>query len=132
MPSTSRSRWADWSKENRDKVLLANRKWAKENSDYVRWRKLRERAKRSGLEFNLTLEDLIPPKVCPVLGIPLFYGAGKLSDNSPSVDRVDPAKGYTKENVQIISYRANSIKRNATACELRKIADYIDAHLKVN
>jgi hypothetical protein len=50
----------------------------------------------------------------------------KARDNSPSADRVDPKKGYTKDNVCIICWRCNKHKQAASAEELRMIADYID------
>lgn len=73
-------------------------------------------AKRRGLEFNLTLDDIVIPDVCPVLGIPM---------DSPSIDRFDNNKGYTKDNVRIISLRANRLKNNATVEELEKIIKYM-------
>ena len=42
--------------------------------------------------------------------------------NSPSIDRIDPSKGYTKDNVWVISRRANTIKSNATVDEVEKVA----------
>jgi hypothetical protein len=92
----------------------------------------RNRARRLGVPFDLTEADIIVPAICPVLGIPLFWGVGKQASrahNSPSLDRLDPSKGYTRENVRIISNRANHLKNNGTAAELRAIADYIDREL---
>lgn len=71
------------------------------------------------------------PDVCPVFGIPLNYnGSGKQGwsrdDSSPSVDRIDSTKGYTKDNIQIISWRANRIKNDSTPEELRRLADYME------
>jgi hypothetical protein len=88
--------------------------------------KARLRAKQKGLEFNLTLADLVIPTHCPVLGIPLIYGVGKggslwVSPNSPSLDRKDNSKGYTRDNIHIISNRANILKSNATVPELEAI-----------
>ena len=48
--------------------------------------------------------------ICPVLGIPLKVNVGgnRMSDNSPTLDKFIPSKGYAKGNVQIINWRANS------------------------
>jgi hypothetical protein len=47
-------------------------------------------------------------------------------DSSPSLDRIDNSKGYVKGNVAVISFRANTLKNNATADELRAIANFMD------
>lgn len=75
------------------------------------------RAKKKGLEFNLSLDDLIIPTHCPVLGIKLENKLGMKQDSSPSIDRFDSSKGYTKDNINIISCRANLIKVHGTAEE---------------
>ena len=41
----------------------------------------------------------------------------------PSLDRFDPAKGYVKENVYLVCWRCNKLKRNADPRELRRLAD---------
>jgi hypothetical protein len=77
-----------------------------------------------GLPFNITLSDVEIPKVCPIFGTPLVIG--KRSDNTPSLDRIEPAKGYVKGNVWVISLRANRIKNDATVHELRQIANALE------
>ena len=69
--------------------------------------------------------DVIIPDICPMLGIKLFTGNGVLGDNSPTLDRIDSTLGYTKDNIQVISYRANRIKNDATVEELEKIVEYM-------
>lgn len=83
------------------------------------------RARKRGLEFTLKFEDLHAPEYCPVLGIKLQHSVGGHSDGSPSLDRVDNTKGYTPENVRIISRRANCLKNDATLEELEAIVRYI-------
>lgn len=83
------------------------------------------RAKKVGLPFNLTVEDIVIPERCPMLGLELEWASGKRTDSSPSLDRRTPALGYIKGNVQVISWRANRIKNDATPEELMKIAKYM-------
>jgi len=83
-------------------------------------------------EDRLTLlETLEVPDECPMLGIPLNYEGGYgggwqgRTDNSPSIDQIVPSKGYTLDNIQVISWRANRIKNDATPEELVKISQFM-------
>lgn len=82
------------------------------------------RAKKFNLEFDLTTEDIIIPHHCPLLEIPLYVatGRGSVKSNSASIDRIDPSKGYVKGNVWIISFKANTMKSNATLEEFLLMA----------
>ena len=84
----------------------------------------KQRAKNSGMEHNLTIDDIIIPDYCPVLGIKLETGDRKNHYNAPSIDRVDNTKGYIKENIMIISARANMLKKDATLNELIMIGKF--------
>ena len=88
------------------------------------------RAKKYGLPFNLSKKDFVIPKVCPLLGIPIGPVSGKRSDNSPSLDKIYPEKGYTVGNVWVISDKANRMKQNMTVEMLRHFADTIEQHLE--
>ncbi len=84
----------------------------------------RYRAKKHGIPFDLTIEDIIIPERCPVLGIPLDRGGVGTKGgrpNSPSLDRMRPAGGYVKANVRVISNRANTLKCDATIAELEAV-----------
>ena len=82
------------------------------------------RAKRAGRENTLTLTDIVIPDVCPVLGIPLHREERGTWMNAPSVDRIDSSRGYTPDNIIIVSRRANILKRDATPDEMRKLAEF--------
>jgi len=85
------------------------------------------RAKKRGVPFDLTVEDIVIPSHCPCLNIPLKKGIGERTDNSPSIDCIIPELGYVKTNVQVISWRANHLKSDGTREELRKVADFYNS-----
>jgi hypothetical protein len=70
-------------------------------------------AKAQAIPFNITADDLPVPTHCPVLHIPLVVTQDKRTDNTPSVDRIIPSKGYVRGNVRVISWRANRQKNDA-------------------
>ena len=84
----------------------------------------KQRAKVAGLKHTLTIDDIIIPDYCPVLGIKLETGDRKRKGNAPSIDRIDNSKGYTKENIMVISNKANMIKNDATIDELIMIGNF--------
>ena len=82
----------------------------------------KHRAKIKKLKFNITQNDVVFPKVCSVLGIKIDYKGKRNAYNIPSLDRINPKKGYVKGNVRVISNRANFLKNNANSAELLKVA----------
>ena len=101
-------------------------KFKSENLAKVMLKAARIRAARLGLPFEITPADIVIPKMCPVLGVELKCGVGRLGQYSPSLDRLDPSLGYIRTNVTVISFRANSIKQDASSDELRAVADWMD------
>lgn len=107
------------------------RGWADRNRVKAWLNGIRKRAKARGLDFDLVAEELIVPKKCPVLGITLAFGKSH-APNLPSLDRFDNSKGYTKDNVRVISYRANKLKNDATVEEFEAVLNYMKHDLKGN
>lgn len=91
----------------------------------VLYNNAKQRAKKYSLPFNITVEDIVVPENCPILGIPLIIQTGCASDNSPSLDKIIPELGYVKGNIQVISHKANSIKNNASVQDLEKVYLYM-------
>jgi hypothetical protein len=83
------------------------------------WAMAKIRAKRKGLPFDLQMTDIVIPERCPMLGIVLVQGNGRLHDASPTLDRQVADKGYVKGNVRVISYKANRAKNNLTLEEMK-------------
>ena len=118
--STKRNR--TFAKNNPDKVMK-QRKKDNGNAPKRIFTRIKSRAKMNNIEFNLELCDIIVPILCPVLLIEIKseQGGGTNQSGSPSVDRIDPSKGYTKGNVRVISNRANLLKSNAKVWELKAV-----------
>lgn len=87
------------------------------------WLSAKHHAEKANREFTITVEDIVIPERCPYLDIPLIKKElGPRADGQASIDRKDSNKGYTKDNIQIISWLANRMKSNATEEQLLKFA----------
>jgi len=124
-----------------ERILRANKKWRESNKlkiqQYGKMRRrtypnlyllktAKERAKKLGVTFDLQSSDITIPEKCPYLGIPLKMSEGRMSDHSPTLDRIDNNLGYIPKNVIIVSWRANRLKGDSTPKELRKIAAAVE------
>lgn len=121
-------------------------KTGKTNADYARtyrfkspaaylYRIAKHRAKKKGIEFSIEVGDIVLPTHCPILGIELTMhsdGTTGGKNNSYSLDRIDTTQGYVKGNVHVISFLANSMKRNATPRELLCFASWIKENTSEN
>jgi len=79
---------------------------------------VKSRCKRFGIEFDLDVKYLLQifeaqNGKCAIFGDELTFisGAGMVMTN-PSVDRINPLGGYTKDNVQLVCLQANIMKCN--------------------
>ena len=119
----------DYYQSHKDKIRERARKRREENPLSRRTSQLavaKCRAEKKGIAFDITMDDLVWPEVCPVFKTLLNYNATKPDPSSPSIDRIDPAKGYIKGNVWIISKRANLIKNDATVPELKSLVKALE------
>ena len=103
----------------------SSKEWNANNKDSLILKRLKERSIQKGLDFDLTAADINVPLKCPVFGFDLQRNHKVPLFNSPSVDRIDPTKGYTKDNIQIISQLANAMKQNASPEQLLQFAKWV-------
>ncbi len=94
--------------------------------EYKTWKNAKSRAKLRGIPFNIEVEDIVVPDVCPLLDIPISKKGGKLTNNSPSLDCFNPNLGYVKGNVWVVSQKANTIKRNLTLQEWKSFVNRLE------
>jgi hypothetical protein len=121
-----------YSKINKERLNRQTREWHKRNHKRSLVVTARARAKKQNIPFDLVPEDIVVPEICPVLGIPLIRQKGKRNNNTPSLDRIIPEKGYVKDNVRIISWRANRLKCDASFEELEKLYLYMKKELDIS
>jgi hypothetical protein len=113
-------------RNNKESILRENKDYrrTKEGSINYLYKSAKNRSKKYNILFNIELDDIVIPNVCPVLGIQLIQGDGVSFDGSPTLDRIIPELGYTKGNIIVVSMKANRIKNNATLEELKKVYEY--------
>ena len=95
--------------------------WVSNNMELHLVNSSRNGSKQRGLEHTITVDDVVIPTHCPLLGVELVYG-------NTSLDRIDNTKGYVPGNVEVLSSQANYMKRNATINELKTFATNILCH----
>lgn len=135
----SRERCSLWKKNalanksgHKEKLAIQSRAALLRNTAGIMLSRAKRRAQLNGMDFNLVKEDIVIPEICPILEIPIFVGTKGNYANSPSIDRVNSDRGYTKNNIRVISMLANTMKSNASPELLRKfssnILTYIDGY----
>lgn len=98
---------------------------------------VRSKARKRELRKALSVEyykSLIVTH-CPLLGIELTYEKYEgvnTPQNYATLDKIDPTKGYVPGNVQILSYRANTLKNSATVEEMELMLTNWKAMLQRN
>ena len=106
--------------EYKEKLLEQKRAEVRKHKVKYMLNRVKRKSLKLGYDFNLDLEDIVIPDICPILEVPLEMGNKDNYEYSPSIDRIDNSKGYVKGNIRIISKKANSMKNCATYEELEK------------
>lgn len=96
-------------------------KWYNRNPPAKLWHAAKERAAEKSIEFSISVADIVIPKACPLLDIPLYVGKGRVGPNSPTVDRIVNECGYVPGNVWVISNAANTCKGQLKAEQILHI-----------
>lgn len=119
-----------WKQPRDERTRAVERNWLDKHPLRAIIKHARCRAKDRGIAFTITEKDFpieTIPSHCPVLGIK--FGNNRHPDERDSwmsLDRVDNDKGYTKDNVIIVSYLANRMKNNGTIIQMKMIVDFYE------
>lgn len=128
-----------WMKKNRAKQTQKMREYRKARPEYFAQYRLerkpkdiflraRSRASARNIPFNLTPEDIVVEKYCPMIGcgVELVYGKGVQVKASASLDRIVPSLGYVKGNVIIICASCNRRKYDHTPETARNLVAFFE------
>lgn len=88
----------------------------------VLWTNAYSRAIKNNIAFTITIDDIVVPDVCPVLGVPFERGHSKWTY---SLDKVRPSEGYVPGNVAVISNEANRLKSYMTDETIENMLRYV-------
>ena len=94
------------------------------------------RATKATLDFELTPE-WVQAKLdvgrCEVTGLPFSWNSGnKTNPWGPSIDKVDPSKGYTIGNSRLVVWIYNTAKNSFTDADVSLLANAIVQSERVN
>tara|TARA_S200002703_G_C3709098_1_gene217781 strand:+ start:292 stop:618 length:327 start_codon:yes stop_codon:yes gene_type:complete len=92
------------------------------------WDLARQRAAKKGMEFTIAIEDVekVDTDICPLLDIPIKRYPTvpnrkyTVNPDAKSLDRIDSSKGYTPDNIRVISWAANRMLGNFNLFDLAK------------
>jgi hypothetical protein len=110
----------DYRLNNLNRINKYAKKYRRDNIEKSLFYAAKNRAKENNLDFNIELSDISIPEKCPVLGIEISVSTDD-KKSSPSLDKINPSLGYVKNNIRVISWRANWIKNNMTPEEVEKL-----------
>lgn len=109
----------------KDMILLIDKIDRQENPAKYLYKNAKSRAKKQGIPFDIQIQDINVPDVCPILGIELKVNEKTVNKHSPSLDKIIPELGYVKGNIQVISHLANTMKNAATIEEMLLFSKWI-------
>lgn len=113
----------EYYEENKDRICALARVHGKakhaKDPRYKMLASAKLRARVAGRECTVILTDIVIPEFCPLLGVKITTGSRQVKTNSPTLDRKDSTKGYTPDNIWVISWRANRIKSDSTLEEMK-------------
>jgi hypothetical protein len=121
---------ARWNARNPGRSNANLRKRRAESPWYSSLLAAGDRSRKIGREFNLTKEwaDKNYSGFCVLTGLPFQVSYDKPAEKSggrpysPSIDRINPLKGYTQDNCRFVLFAVNSFKGTMSDPEMYHIA----------
>jgi hypothetical protein len=129
---SNKDEYSNLSLDKKNKKLNKQKNWAKNNIIKIRVLAAKHRAIRKNIEFDIDvnfIHELLKKQngLCKYTGVLLDINNvdtnnnSHMNINSLSIDRIDSSKGYTKDNVVLVTAIVNSMKNDLSENEFIKI-----------
>lgn len=126
------------SEYNKANAAYFNKKAKQYNSErpfHYAFIRLRQRAKKANIPFNLTEEYLVSiwTGMCSIFNTELClpYNSESQDPNKATIDKVIPELGYIMGNIHWVSNKANIIKSFGTINDHQLIVDYMKKYTPI-
>lgn len=114
-----------------NEMARRGKQWRLDNPEANLLTKARQRAKKNGLECTITIEDIKIPTHCPYLGT-LISRYGGSGPDVPTLDRINPNRGYVPGNIIVVSFKANTMKHNSYPSEVINLGRRIESLVRAD
>lgn len=103
-----------------------------ERRAYVVWKRAKDRAAKRSIAFTLSKAAVLQwleHGHCSVTNLPLDmnFVDGKMNPLAPSLDRIDPAQGYTEVNTRLVCWIFNRAKGDGTDSDVYMLLEAMNA-----
>lgn len=105
---------AEWYEQNRERIAAATRKHRVTSWVWQKTKNTKYWCDQKGVAFDLhegdnitRLEERYAKGLCEMTGFPFRLVPGGRDWDTPSIDRIDPSKGYTYDNVRLVLWIMN-------------------------
>lgn len=120
----------------KQKLMLCHSCYPTYRTAYSLWHACWSRSKDKQIDFDLDMNEIhqtLVTGVCAKTGHKFEIQAkGRnykdRSPYTPSIDKIDPSKGYTKDNIQIVCWWYNLAKSTFTDDEVLKLCKAVITH----
>ncbi len=73
--------------------------------EYLLWYRVKSKSYDNDIPFNLDVEDIVIPEICPITQLPLSTDYNSDKENYYTLLPLDIEKGYVKGNIQVVSLK---------------------------
>ena len=109
--------------------MKCRKKYDKMHQDYNFFSRAFTKAKSRDVKFDLEYKDIISQYIKQKGKCAISNETLGLGEKKPSIDRIDPKKGYLKKNIQLVTYLMNRTKWDI---ENKKFYKYVKLVSRIN
>lgn len=113
---------------HKEDIKIYRKKNYIKNISYILCKNAEKRAKKLNIKFCIEKSDIFI-KDCQCCGIEIKpnINGNHFNETSPTIDRIIPELGYSKDNIKVVCFKCNMIKGNGSIEDHKRIINYINS-----